>query len=122
MKLITVKMPERIVGGLDQLVTGEIYPSRSAAIRVAVRDLLKEVRWMAETNMALMEKTISFKRWILVACPLCRELLHIRRDWKTRRCSSCREKFTVDFDKLLIMATFEKVNDGQLFFKRRKFR
>ena len=41
MKLITCHLPEMYVNGLEELVQREIYPNRSEAIRVAIRDLLK---------------------------------------------------------------------------------
>ncbi|MHA1646065.1 MAG: ribbon-helix-helix domain-containing protein [Promethearchaeota archaeon] len=41
MRLITVHLPMAYLDGIDRLVSGEAYPNRSEAIRVAVRDLLK---------------------------------------------------------------------------------
>jgi Arc/MetJ-type ribon-helix-helix transcriptional regulator len=41
MKLITVHLPEAYLNGIDRLVSNDAYPNRSEAIRVAVRDLLK---------------------------------------------------------------------------------
>ncbi len=45
MKIVTVKMPEIYVEALDQLVRMGRYSSRSEAIRVAVRDLLRREFW-----------------------------------------------------------------------------
>ncbi|MEM1531177.1 MAG: ribbon-helix-helix domain-containing protein [Candidatus Bathyarchaeia archaeon] len=45
MKLVTVLLPEAYLEGLDELVRRNMYPSRSAAIRSAVRDLLKRELW-----------------------------------------------------------------------------
>ncbi|MEM4619773.1 MAG: ribbon-helix-helix domain-containing protein [Desulfurococcaceae archaeon] len=45
MKLITVKIPETYLTGLDQLVKEGIFSSRSEAIRVAIRELLKKELW-----------------------------------------------------------------------------
>ena len=45
MKLVTVLLPEAYLEGLDELVRTGMYPSRSAAIRAAVRDLLKREVW-----------------------------------------------------------------------------
>ena len=45
MKLVTVKMPETYIEGLDELVKMGRYSSRSEAIRVAVRELLKRELW-----------------------------------------------------------------------------
>ena len=48
MKLVTVKLPEDLITGLDDLVKSGMYPSRSAAIRTAVRDMLKRELWRTE--------------------------------------------------------------------------
>jgi len=48
MKLVAVKLPERQVEGLDDLVKMRMYQSRSVAVRVAVRDLLRNVLWRSE--------------------------------------------------------------------------
>lgn len=45
MKLISVKLPEALIEGMDELVKKRIYPSRSAILRAAVRDLLKRELW-----------------------------------------------------------------------------
>jgi len=45
MKLVTVLLPEAYLEGLDELVRASMYPSRSAAIRSAVRDMLKRELW-----------------------------------------------------------------------------
>jgi hypothetical protein len=48
-KLVTVKLPEGLIKGLDDLVRQGMYPSRSSAIRAAVRDMLKRELWRIET-------------------------------------------------------------------------
>ena len=45
MKLVTVLLPEAYLTGLDELVRSGMYPSRSAAIGAAVRDMLKKELW-----------------------------------------------------------------------------
>ncbi|UCG44558.1 MAG: ribbon-helix-helix protein, CopG family [Candidatus Bathyarchaeota archaeon] len=45
MKLVTVLLPEAALEGLDELVRAAMYPSRSAAIRAAVRDMLNKELW-----------------------------------------------------------------------------
>jgi len=45
MKLVTLLLPEAYLEGLDELVRAAMYPSRSAAIRAAVRDMLKKELW-----------------------------------------------------------------------------
>lgn len=50
MILVTVKLPKALVEGLDDLVEAGMYQSRSAAIRSAVRDLLKRELWKTESG------------------------------------------------------------------------
>ncbi|MHA1276526.1 MAG: ribbon-helix-helix domain-containing protein [Candidatus Helarchaeota archaeon] len=45
MQLITVHLPRSYIEGLEHLVKDQIYPNRSEAIRVAVRDMLKAELW-----------------------------------------------------------------------------
>ncbi|TET24930.1 MAG: ribbon-helix-helix protein, CopG family, partial [Candidatus Bathyarchaeum sp.] len=40
MKLVTLLLPEAYLEGLEELIRAAMYPSRSAAIRAAVRDML----------------------------------------------------------------------------------
>ncbi len=47
MRIVTVKMPEVYIDGIDELVRARRYSSRSEAIRVAVRELLKRELWSA---------------------------------------------------------------------------
>jgi len=42
MKLITLNLPEAYIDGLEKLVQENIYPNRSEAIRLAVRDLIRK--------------------------------------------------------------------------------
>ncbi len=48
MKLVTVKMPEIYVNGIEELVKAGRYSSRSEVIRIAVRELLKRELWEAD--------------------------------------------------------------------------
>ncbi|MCK4280084.1 MAG: type II toxin-antitoxin system ParD family antitoxin [Candidatus Thorarchaeota archaeon] len=45
MKLVTLHVPETYVDGLEKLVQSNLYPNRSEAIRIAIRDLLKRELW-----------------------------------------------------------------------------
>jgi Arc/MetJ-type ribon-helix-helix transcriptional regulator len=45
MKLLSLKMPDALVEGMDELVRRRLYPSRSAVIRAAIHDLLKKELW-----------------------------------------------------------------------------
>ena len=45
MKLIAVHLPDRIVSDIEELVNKGLYPNRSEAIRIAIRDLLKRELW-----------------------------------------------------------------------------
>jgi len=53
-KMISIYLPERYIEDLDVLVKKKMYPSRSAAIRTAVRDLIRKELWLREE-----------KRWVL---------------------------------------------------------
>ncbi|MHA1370516.1 MAG: ribbon-helix-helix domain-containing protein [Promethearchaeota archaeon] len=54
MKIVPIHIPERYLEGLDALIEYGLYPNRSEAIRMAVRDLLK-----SETNR--FRKTVAGK-------------------------------------------------------------
>ena len=54
MKLVSVKFPEAQLDGLEKLVDLGLYPSRSAAIRVAIRDLLKKELLSIERQKELL--------------------------------------------------------------------
>ena len=45
LKVLTVHLPDAYVRGLNQLVHAKLYPNRSEAIRVAIRDLLRRELW-----------------------------------------------------------------------------
>jgi antitoxin ParD1/3/4 len=45
MRLIAVHLPDRILDDIQQLVDSGLYPNRSEAIRIAIRDLLKRELW-----------------------------------------------------------------------------
>jgi Arc/MetJ-type ribon-helix-helix transcriptional regulator len=45
MRLIAVHLPDRIVSDIEELVNKGLYPNRSEAIRIAIRDLLKRELW-----------------------------------------------------------------------------
>ncbi|MEM2902760.1 MAG: ribbon-helix-helix domain-containing protein [Candidatus Bathyarchaeia archaeon] len=42
---MTLKLPEALIQGLDELVKKGSYPNRSEVIRSAVRDLLRRELW-----------------------------------------------------------------------------
>jgi len=45
MRLIAVHLPDRILDDIQRLVKNGLYPNRSEAIRIAIRDLLKRELW-----------------------------------------------------------------------------
>ncbi|MGY5876949.1 MAG: type II toxin-antitoxin system ParD family antitoxin [Candidatus Thorarchaeota archaeon] len=45
MKLVTLHVPSTYLHGLEKLVDSNLYPNRSEAIRIAIRDLLKKELW-----------------------------------------------------------------------------
>ncbi len=55
MRIVTVKMSEVYISAIDELVARGLYPNRSEAIRVAIRDLLRRELWVdgiPTTNIA----------------------------------------------------------------------
>ncbi|MFX1474525.1 MAG: ribbon-helix-helix domain-containing protein [Promethearchaeota archaeon] len=58
MRLITVNLPEEYVVGLERLISEELYPNRSEAIRIAIRDLLKRELWGQTTEQ--METRVRY--------------------------------------------------------------
>lgn len=42
LKLITINLPQAYIDGIEKLVEEEIFPNRSEAIRIAVRDFCKK--------------------------------------------------------------------------------
>ncbi|MDR2707471.1 MAG: ribbon-helix-helix domain-containing protein [Nitrososphaerota archaeon] len=50
MKLVTVLLPEAHLEGLEELVRAKMYQNRSAAIRNAVRDLLRNELYEAKKS------------------------------------------------------------------------
>lgn len=51
LRLITVKMPEVYIEGIDELVKIGKYKNRSEVIRIAVRDLLRKELWIREVEL-----------------------------------------------------------------------
>ncbi|UCH05970.1 MAG: type II toxin-antitoxin system ParD family antitoxin [Candidatus Thorarchaeota archaeon] len=45
LKLITLHVPLEYVKGIEKLVEMNLYPNRSEAIRIAIRDMLKKELW-----------------------------------------------------------------------------
>lgn len=45
MRLIAVHLPDKLLDDIQELVEKGLYPNRSEAIRIAIRDLLKQELW-----------------------------------------------------------------------------
>lgn len=52
LRLITVKMPEIYLEGIDELVRIGKYRNRSEVIRMAVRELLRRELWIREAELS----------------------------------------------------------------------
>ncbi len=48
LKMVSVRLPERLIDDVDQLVKAGMYHNRGDAIRAAVRDLLKRELWRTD--------------------------------------------------------------------------
>ncbi len=57
MESITIRVPQAYIEGLDDLVEKKMYPSRSEAIRAAMRDLLKNELWEGESRSQSPEES-----------------------------------------------------------------
>jgi putative addiction module CopG family antidote len=51
LRIITVKMPDLYLEGIDELVKIGRYKNRSEVIRAAVRELLRRELWMKEVEL-----------------------------------------------------------------------
>jgi antitoxin ParD1/3/4 len=51
LRLVTVKVPELYLEGIDELVKDGRYSSRSEVIRTAIRDLLRRELWSPSPAM-----------------------------------------------------------------------
>ena len=54
-RLVTVKMPEIYVRAIDELVKAGRYTSRSEAVRVAIRELLRQEIFQPELTLRRLE-------------------------------------------------------------------
>jgi antitoxin ParD1/3/4 len=65
MKLVTIILPESYLEGLHELVREGMYPSRSAAIRMAIRDMLKTELWKEKSLSNIVEHTtLLIEQWV----------------------------------------------------------
>jgi len=48
LRVVSVKLPDSYIEGIDELVKRGIYTSRSDAIRAAIRELLRKELWSAK--------------------------------------------------------------------------
>ncbi len=51
MRLVTVKLPDIYLEGIDELVKLGRYSCRSEVIRTAIRDLLKNELWFSDEEL-----------------------------------------------------------------------
>jgi antitoxin ParD1/3/4 len=49
MKMITLYIPDRYLGELEELVRDGYFPNRSEAIRMAIRDLIRNERMKSKS-------------------------------------------------------------------------
>lgn len=52
MRLIAVHLPEKLLDDIQRLVEKGLYPNKSEAIRIAIRDLLKQELWGRSASAA----------------------------------------------------------------------
>ncbi len=59
MRLIAVHLPDRLLDDIQELVDKGLYPNRSEAIRIAIRDLLKQELWGRNASTARVSEIIG---------------------------------------------------------------
>ena len=52
MRLIAVHLPDKLLEDIQCLVEKGLYPNKSEAIRIAIRDLLKQELWGRNASAA----------------------------------------------------------------------
>ena len=62
MKMLTVFIPEEYLKTLDLLVSEERFPNRSEAIRIAIRDLIRNEMVLKEIVSKKVNKNLIFKQ------------------------------------------------------------
>ena len=55
MKLVAFLLPEAYMKGLDKLTNEGLFPTRSAAVRFAVRELLRRELWRRKAAVTRQE-------------------------------------------------------------------
>ena len=55
LKLVTFLLPEAFMKSLDELIDEGLFPTRSAAIRFAVRELLRRELWRRKAAVTTQE-------------------------------------------------------------------
>jgi len=56
MQIVTINIPSIYIDAIAKLVDGKLFPSRSEAIRVALRDFLKSELGLVESLLELNEQ------------------------------------------------------------------
>ena len=59
MRLIAVHLPDKLLDDIQQLVEKGLYPNRSEAIRIAIRDLLKQELWGRNATTTRVSEVIG---------------------------------------------------------------
>lgn len=59
MRLIAVHLPDKLLDDIHELVEKGLYPNRSEAIRIAIRDLLKQELWGRNKTNARVSEIIG---------------------------------------------------------------
>lgn len=84
MQIVTVNLPNAFIDAIGTLTSKGLYPSRSEAIRVALRKFLKNELEMVEVLLSLneKEKDIKIKREKNVNKKI--DMRSIRAGWPSR--------------------------------------
>lgn len=76
MKIVTINLPEPFIDALAKLTEYGLYPSRSEAIRVALRDFLSKELQIAQKLKEIHDEKKEEKK--LVATPLIKDSIEAK--------------------------------------------
>lgn len=85
MQIVTVNLPSAYIEAIGTLTSKGLYPSRSEAIRVALRTFLRDELELVEILMSLNEKEKEIKQKKQVTQPRKIDMRSIRAGWPSKK-------------------------------------
>lgn len=86
MQIVTINIPDMFVDAIQRLTDGGMYPSRSEAIRAALRDFLKSELEMVNALLTMGEEQKSKQEeTTIVSKPTKIDMRSIRAGWEKNK-------------------------------------